>query len=100
MAAAPSRRHPDTNAAAASFEGELPAPEDELLQYMRTHNITTWWPQIYGKLGVSSVKDLRYIGKANTLLYLHDLPALPCLKIAELAGTSELPPSTQPSPPE
>lgn len=96
----PSKLHLDTNASAASFEGELPAPEDELLQYMRTHNISTWWPQIYGKLGVSSVKDLRYIGKANTLLYLHDLPALPCLKIAELAGTSELPPSTQPSPPK
>jgi hypothetical protein len=83
----------DDDADAASREQELPAPDDDLLQYMNAHNIARWWPQIYAKLGVASIKDLRYIGKAATLSYLNFLPALPCLKMAELADSPELPPS-------
>ena len=68
---------------------ELPPPDADLQEYMNTHNIARWWPQLYARLGITATKDLRYIGKQATLQFLTGLPALPVLKMAELADTNE-----------
>ncbi len=62
----------------------------ELSSYMSNHKISRWWPEVHDKLGITSVAELRYIGKAAVLSYLAGLPALPVLKLAELADTPQV----------
>ena len=64
---------------------ELPPPDSDLQEFMNAHNIAKWWPQMYGNLGVTSIQQLQYIGKANVLLALTGMPLYPVLKLAELA---------------
>ena len=65
-----------------------PPPDEDLRLFMTSHGILRWWPQIFEKLGITSVQHLRFIGKKATLEYLTCLPALPALKLAELADTN------------
>jgi len=62
-------------------------PDSDLQAYMNTNNISKWWPQIYARLGITTIKDLQYLGKEQTLKFLAGLPALPLFKMAELAET-------------
>lgn len=61
----------------------------QLADYMRSHNIMKWWPQIYEKLGITNIADLQYIGKKECLQSLASLPALPRVKMAALAGSAD-----------
>ena len=73
------------SATALPLADELPAPDSDLQEYMNSHNVSKWWPEIYARLGITTIKDLRYLGKDQTLKFLAGLPALPILKIADLA---------------
>jgi hypothetical protein len=46
-----------------------------------------WWPDIYDKLGITSIEDLRFIGKVECEKYLAGLPALPIMRLACLADS-------------
>lgn len=64
---------------------ECPDADADLQSFLVRHKISKWWPDIHNRLGITSIEELRYIGKANVLTYLSGLPALPVLKLSELA---------------
>lgn len=68
---------------------DCPDADADFQSFMVRNKISMWWPQIHERLGITSIQELRYIGKANVLTYLAGLPALPVLKLSELADTSE-----------
>ena len=68
---------------------DCPEADAEFQSFMVRNKISKWWHQIHDRLGITSIQELRYIGKANVLTYLAGLPALPVLKLSELAETSE-----------
>ena len=68
---------------------EMPAPNDCLRAFMTQNKIMLFWPQVYEKLGVTSIAELQYLGTKNVQQYLAGVPALPAIKLAELAGTKE-----------
>lgn len=67
---------------------ETVPPDATLQEFMSANNIARWWPEIHEKLGITSVEELRFIGRENVLKYLSGLPALPTLKLAQLASTN------------
>jgi hypothetical protein len=71
-------------------------PDMELKTYLTTHNLMKWWPQIYERLGITTVADLKFIGKKECVSCLADLPALARLKMAALADPQENPSNTSP----
>ncbi len=81
----PAKRAAAESDAVFALADELPPPDADLQQFMNAHNIAKWWPQLYGKLGVTSIQELQYLGKANVLLALTGMPIYPVLKLAELA---------------
>jgi hypothetical protein len=64
-------------------------PDEDLGRYMVQNKIMKWWPQIYEKLAITSIADLKFIGKNKVQEYLAELPALPAMKLAALADISE-----------
>jgi hypothetical protein len=64
----------------------IPEPDPDLGAFLAQHNITRWWPQIHEKLGITSIADLQFIGKACEK-YLTGLPALPVLRLTALANS-------------
>jgi hypothetical protein len=60
----------------------LDEPEMDLKTYLTENKILKWWPHIYEKLGVTSIDDLKFLGKQEILQSLASLPSLPRLKIA------------------
>jgi hypothetical protein len=66
-------------------------PDAELKTYLTSQSIMKWWPDIYERLGITTIADLRFIGKIECLASLADLPALARLKMASLADTTEKP---------
>jgi hypothetical protein len=66
---------------------ECPDADAEFQSFMVQNKISKWWHQIHDRLGITSIQELRYIGKANVLTYLSGLPALPVLKLSELADS-------------
>ena len=63
-----------------------PDPDPDLGAFLAHHNIMKWWPQIYEKLGITSIADLQFIGK-DCAKYLTGLPALPVLRLTALANS-------------
>jgi hypothetical protein len=63
-------------------------PDLELTIFMTKHKILKWWPEIYERLGITTIDELRFIGKEECSKSLNDLPALPRLKMATLAESS------------
>ena len=70
---------------------DCPDADADFQSFMVRNKISMWWPQVYERLGITSIQELRYIGKANVLTYLSGLPALPVLKLSELAEEKTLP---------
>ena len=64
---------------------ETPNPDDDLHEFMTRNKIIQFWPQVYEKLGITSIDQLQYLGKDAVLKYLVGVPALPLIKLAELA---------------
>jgi hypothetical protein len=62
-------------------------PNADLERYLTQHGIMKWWPDIYDKLGITSIEDLRFIGKVECERYLAGLPALPIMRLAWLADS-------------
>ena len=62
----------------------LEEPESDLHNFLTQNNLMKWWPQMYDKLGVTSIKDLKFVGKEEVLSSLASLPAFPRLKMASL----------------
>jgi hypothetical protein len=62
-------------------------PNADLERYLTQHSIMKWWPDIYDKLGITSIEDLRFIGKVECERYLAGLPALPIMRLAWLADS-------------
>jgi hypothetical protein len=60
-------------------------PDTDLSNYMAKHNITKWWPDISDRLGITSIADLKFLGRAKCEQYLTGLPALPIMRLAALA---------------
>lgn len=73
-------------------------PDTDLADYMAKHNITKWWPDIYEKLGATSIADLGFIGRAACEKFLTGLPALPIMRLAALAEDSSRLKRPQPDP--
>ena len=71
-------------------------PDMELKTYLTTHNLMKWWPDIYERLGITTVADLMFIGKKECAKSLAGLPALARLKMAALANSQENPSNTLP----
>ena len=65
----------------------IPEPDPDLGNFLEEHNIRKWWPQIYDKLGITNISDLRFIGKTACETYLKGLPALPVMRLAILADS-------------
>lgn len=63
-------------------------PDDDLQAFMTRNKIIQFWPQVHEKLGVTSIEQLQYLGKEAVLQYLVGVPALPLIKLAELADAS------------
>jgi hypothetical protein len=73
-------------------------PNADLERYLTQHRIMKWWPDIYDKLGITSIEDLRFIGKVECERYLAGLPALPIMRLACLADSKpSITDSTQPT---
>jgi hypothetical protein len=73
-------------------------PDEDLERYLVQNKIMRWWPQMYEKLAVTSIADLKFIGKTKIMEYLAALPALPAMKLAALADISaEQTPNKTPS---
>jgi hypothetical protein len=68
----------------------------ELKTYLTTHNLMKWWPDIYERLGITTVADLMFIGKEECAKSLAGLPALARLKMAALANSQEKSSNTPP----
>ncbi len=64
---------------------QIPEPDSELAQFMNKNGLAKWWPEVYVKLGATTFEEIRFIGKDNVALYLKGLPALPVLKLLQLA---------------
>jgi hypothetical protein len=64
------------------------APDADLERYLVQNKIMKWWPEIYEKLAITSIAELKFIGKTKVTEYLAALPALPALKLAALADIS------------
>ena len=62
-------------------------PDIELKNFMIEHNIWKWWPEIYEKLGITNIDDLRFIGKKECSKSLNGLPAIARLRMATLADS-------------
>jgi hypothetical protein len=62
----------------------LEEPESDLQNFLTQHNLMKWWPELYDKLGVTSIKDLKFLGKEEIVRSLATLPAFPRLKMASL----------------
>ena len=65
---------------------ETPDPDACLRAFMMENKIMVFWPQVYEKLGITSIADLQYLGEKNVQQYLVGVPALPAIKLAKLAG--------------
>jgi hypothetical protein len=64
-------------------------PDHDLASFLVKNNIMKWWPDIYEKLGITNISELRFIGKDICEKYLIGLPALPVLKLAILADSKD-----------
>jgi hypothetical protein len=60
-------------------------PDTELSDYLAKHKITKLWPEIYDRLGITSIDDLKFIGRAKCEQHLTGLPVLPIMRLAALA---------------
>ena len=54
------------------------------MTYMTQNKINKWWPQIYDKLGVTSIDELKFVGKNEIEKGLAQLPAYPRMKLLAL----------------
>jgi hypothetical protein len=63
-------------------------PDAALQEFMSTHKISRWWPAIHEKLGITSIEELRFLGREVVEKYLSGLPALPVIKFTQLAASS------------
>jgi hypothetical protein len=64
-------------------------PAADLMTYMTQNKIDKWWPQIYDKLGVTSIDELKFVGKNEIEKGLAQLPAYPRMKLLALIDVSE-----------
>ena len=62
----------------------LEQPESDLKNFLTENKLMKWWPAIYDKLGVTSIRDVQFIGKNEILQSLASLPSFPRLKMAGL----------------
>ena len=62
----------------------LEEPEFDLKNFLTENKLMKWWPAIYDKLGVTSIRDVRFLGKEEILRSLASLPSFPRLKIVGL----------------
>jgi hypothetical protein len=64
------RRNIDLDTPSASAQPATPQPETALAGFLEANNITRWWPEIYQKLGITSISELQYIGGDVVRQYL------------------------------
>ena len=62
----------------------LEEPDVDLKTYMTQNKIDKWWPQIYDRLGVTSIDELKFVGKKEIENSLAQLPAYPRMKLLAL----------------